>query len=203
MLKRCGWEQTVLLQTSRHHRQATPARQPAFLCFPGLDAKVCGRIHTVACFALHLGTCSVLGTAGVRHNLLQKQALHISNAGCVSCLNWVRQSHNQCVAIMRRAISLSTTSRLSEACSSSCQLIASLHLSIATMQDLMSELQAGSPSKENQPAMQQFVAASSSAAAPAATRAGSNKPALAPSRQNAKHNSAANRQAAMRQQMEV
>ena len=72
----------------------------------------------------------------------------------------------------------------------------------ANLQDLISELQAGSPCKENQPALQQHAAPAPAVAA-AAARAGPSKPALAPSRQNVKHSSAANRQAAMRQQLEV
>ncbi len=71
------------------------------------------------------------------------------------------------------------------------------------MQVLIAELQAGSPSKENQPENQHISAASPPSAQQQSTAPGVNKPALAPSRRNAQHSSAANRQAAMRQQLEV
>jgi len=71
------------------------------------------------------------------------------------------------------------------------------------LQALIIELQAGSPTKENQPGNQQMPAASPPSGLQPAKATGPSRPALAPSRRNAQHSSAANRQAAMRQQLEV
>ena len=70
------------------------------------------------------------------------------------------------------------------------------------MQRLIEELKVGSPAKENQPQSQQAAASASTGAKPT-TAPGPSKPVLAPSRRNAQHSSSANRQAAMRQQLEV
>ena len=69
------------------------------------------------------------------------------------------------------------------------------------VQRLITEFKAGSPAKENQPQEQQHKG-------PAqvnkhATASGPSKPVLAPSRRNVQLSSSANRQAAMRQQLEV
>ncbi|DBA78540.1 TPA: hypothetical protein ACH3X2_007859 [Trebouxia sp. C0005] len=69
-------------------------------------------------------------------------------------------------------------------------------------QALIIELQAGSPTKENQPGNQHMPAASPPSGPQPAKAPGPSRPALAPSRRNAQHSSAANRQAAMRQQIE-
>ncbi|DBA90133.1 TPA: hypothetical protein ACH3X1_003444 [Trebouxia sp. C0004] len=69
-------------------------------------------------------------------------------------------------------------------------------------QALISELQAGSPTKENQPGNQRMPAGSPPSGPQPAKAPGLSRPALAPSRRNAQHSSAANRQAAMRQQLE-
>ncbi|KAL0049556.1 hypothetical protein WJX82_004745 [Trebouxia sp. C0006] len=69
-------------------------------------------------------------------------------------------------------------------------------------QALIIELQAGSPTKENQPSSQHMPAASPPSGPQPAKAPGPSRPALAPSRRNAQHSSAANKQAAMRQQME-
>jgi len=71
------------------------------------------------------------------------------------------------------------------------------------LQALIIELQAGSPTKENQPSSQHMPAASPPSGPQPAKAPGPSRPALAPSRRNAQHSSAANKQAAMRQQMEV
>ena len=73
------------------------------------------------------------------------------------------------------------------------------------LQDLIAELQAGSPSKENQPSQEESASEASAAAAKAGTgqRAEPSKTASAPTRRNVQHNSAADRQAAMRRQLEV
>ncbi len=71
------------------------------------------------------------------------------------------------------------------------------------VQALIIELQAGSPTKENQPSSQLMPAASPPSGPQPAKAPGHGRPALAPSRRNAQHSSAANKQAAMRQQLEV
>ena len=85
------------------------------------------------------------------------------------------------------------------------------------MQSLIAELQAGSPKKENQPQQPQGQKPSEHQAAgkktprgqpqgqqpQASTGPGPSKPVLGPTRRNVQHSSAANRQAAMRQQLEV
>ena len=76
----------------------------------------------------------------------------------------------------------------------------------------MEELKAGSPAKENQPHGQQPHGQQPGGQQPQAkaatgvnpsTAPGPSKPVLAASRRNAQHSSAANRKAAMRQQLEV
>lgn len=69
------------------------------------------------------------------------------------------------------------------------------------MQSLIAELRAGSPTQENQPQEQQPSVPAPGAKLP--TASGPSKPVLAPSRRNAQLSSSANRQAAMRQQLEV